>query len=168
MNSIEAIYARRSVRKYQDKPVEKEKIETLLKCAMAAPTAVNTQPWHFYVTQDADDMQKLIDIMPAGKYNAPCAITVCGNLDNEKGEVVEKYWVQDSTAALENILNASPELGLGTVWLGVYPNKERVEPLEKLYNMPENIIPLAVAYIGYPAEEKEPRTQYDENKVTYI
>jgi nitroreductase len=168
MDAIEASYKRRSVRKYLDKPVEKEKIETLLKAAMAAPSARNVQEWHFYVVQGKEKMQGLIDIMPYGKYNAPCAIVVCGDLDNSLKETAQKYWVQDCTAALENILNAAPELGLGTVWLGVYPNDDREEPTIEFLGLPETKIPLGVVYVGYPGEEKEPRTQYDESKVTYF
>jgi nitroreductase len=168
MNAIEAAYNRRSIRKYLDKEVEKEKIEMLLKVAMAAPSARNIQEWHFYVVQGKAKMQGLIDVMPHGKYNAPCAIVVCGDLSNSQKETAEKYWVQDCTAALENILNAAPELGLGTVWLGVYPNDDRVEPTIDYLNLPETMIPLAVVYVGYPAEEKEARTQYDESKVTYF
>ncbi len=168
MNAIEAAYKRRSVRKYLDKPVEREKIETLLKVAMAAPSARNVQEWHFYVIAGKEKMQGLIDIMPSGKYNAPCAFVVCGDLDNKDKETAKKYWVQDCTAALENMLNAAPELGLGTVWLGVYPNEDRVKPTINYLDLPETRIPLAVIYVGYPAETKEERTQYNQNKVTYF
>ena len=168
MNAIETMYKRRSIRKYKDMPVEKEKIETLLKAAMAAPSGRNTCPWHFYVVQGDQKMNALRSIMPNGRYNASCAIIICGDLDNPSRETVDKYWVQDCTAALENILNAAPELGLGTVWLGVYPNQDRVEPTRKYLNLNEDMMPLAVVYVGYPDEIKEPRTQYDENKVTYF
>ena len=168
MNSIEAMYKRRSVRKYIDKPVEREKIDTLLKAAMAAPSGRNSRPWHFYVVEGEKKMAGLIGIMPNGKYNAPCAIAVCGDMDNPMRETAEKYWVQDCTAALENILNAAPELGLGTVWLGVYPNRDRMEPLINYLGLNENMIPLAVLYVGYPADEPSERTQYEESKVTYF
>ena len=168
MNAIEAMYNRRSIRKYKDRPVEKEKIESLLKAAMAAPSARNVQEWHFFVVQGAEKMRELKSIMPHGKFDAPCAIIVCGDLNNADRETARKYWVQDCTAALENILNAAPELGLGTVWLGVYPNEDRVEPTKKYLKLEENMMPLAVVYVGYPDEIKEPRTQYDENKVTYF
>lgn len=168
MNAIESIYARRSVRKYKAKPVEREKIETLLQVAMAAPSGRNTRPWHFYVVEGKEKMQKLKAIMPNGQYDAPCSITVCGDMDNSMCDTVKKYWVQDCTAALENILNAAPELDLGTVWLGVYPNEDRMKPVIDFLGLPKNIVPLAVLYVGYPDEEKEARTQYDENKVTFF
>ena len=90
MNSIEAIYKRRSVRKYLDKPVEREKIEILLKAAMAAPSGRNTQPWHFYVVEGKEKMAGVKKVMPNGQYDAPCAIAVCGNMDNPMRETAEK------------------------------------------------------------------------------
>ncbi len=168
MNAIESAYNRRSIRKYKDMPVEREKIETLMKVAMAAPSGVNTQPWHFCVVESKDKLQGLMDSIPNGKQNPPCAIVVCGNMEGEKSDVIEKYWVQDCTAALENILNAAPDLGLGTVWLGVYPIEERVKGVSEYLGLPKNIVPLAVLILGYPDEEKEPRTQYDERKVQYF
>ena len=167
MNIIESMYKRRSIREYKAKPVEREKIKTLLQAAMAAPSANNKQPWHFLVVDKADGMKNLRDIMPYGKYNAPAAIIICGYMNNPDTDAVNKYWIQDCTSALMNILNAAVELDLGTVWLGLYPKNELVETVKKQYNIPESITPMAVVYVGYADEDKQARTQFDENKITY-
>ena len=91
---------------------------------------------------------------------APLCIAVCGDKN-----ISSQYWVQDCSAAAENLLLAATALGLGAVWLGVYPREERVNPIRKVLNIPENIVPLNLISIGYPAEKKEPRTQYDEKRV---
>ena len=167
MNVIDAMYQRRSIRRYQDTPVEDEKIEILLKAAMAAPSAHNAQPWHFVVAQ-RDTVEKIRDFHPYGGYNAPMAIIVCGNMDNQHKETAKAFWVQDCTAALQNILNGAVELGLSTVWLGVYPVEKLVEQVTKTLDLPDDIIPLGIVYIGYGAEKKEKRTQYDDKKVVYL
>ncbi len=119
--ALETIFARRSIRKYQDKPVEQEKLELLLQAAMAAPSADNTKPWEFIVVTDPEAMDKIRSVMLFGKYNAPAAIIVCGNTSVFKNPIGIRFWVQDCSAATENILLAAVELGLGTVWLGVHP-----------------------------------------------
>lgn len=165
MDAYEAMLARRSIRAYLDKPVERATLVRLLQAAMAAPTACNAQPWEFVVVTSPAGMAKLRDILPHGKYNAPAAIVVCGSEDKALNNCAEKYWVQDCSAALENILVAAAGMGLGTVWIGVYPLEERVTGLRPVLNLPETVTPLGVVYLGYPAEAKEPRTQYEERRV---
>ncbi len=167
MNVLDSIYKRRSIRKYQDKKVEPEKQLELLKAAMAAPSAHNTQPWHFILVDEKERIRELRSFMPYGNYNAPSAIVVCGNLEHENKKTVEAFWVQDCTSALTNILNAAVELDLATVWLGVYPIKKLVNEIIERFSVPSHIIPLAVVYVGYGAEEKEARTQYDESKISF-
>jgi nitroreductase len=165
MDAFEAILARRSIRAYQDRPVARENLVRLLQAAMAAPTACNAQPWEFVVVDSAEGMERLREIMPFGKYNAPAAIVVCGSLEKALNECAERFWVQDCSAALENILVAAAGMGLGTVWLGGYPDEERIRALRAELGLPESVTPLGVVYAGYPAEEKEPRTQYEEARV---
>jgi nitroreductase len=157
---IETIYARRSIRKYQDKPVEKEKLELLLKAAMAAPSANNRKPWEFVVVTDPEVMAKVRSALMFGKYNAPAAIAVCGNTSLFKNPISTQFWVQDCSAATENILLAAVTLGLGTVWLGVHPIRNFSKRISKVLRLPVHIKPLNVIYVGYPAEEKPPRTQF--------
>lgn len=165
MEVLDAIYKRRSIRQYLDQEVDQETILTLLKAATAAPTAANYQPWEFIVVTEKERLEKLRNELAFGKYNAPVAIVVCGNLELALKGPDQEMWVQDCSAALENILLAATGLGLGAVWIGVYPVENRVTALKKLYNMPEQVIPMSVVYVGYPAEEKEGRTQFDEKRV---
>ena len=165
MNIQNTIYARRSIRKYQEKPVEKEKIELLLKAAMAAPSAMNVKPWEFVVVTDPEVLGKIRSALMFGKFNAPAAIAVCGNTSFFKQPMAAKFWVQDCSAATENILLAAVGLGLGTVWLGVHPVHVFTKRISEILALPKHVVPLNVIYVGYPAEEKEPRTQYDEGRV---
>lgn len=165
MDVIETIYKRRSIRRYQDKKVDREKIITLLKAATSAPTAANCQPWEFVVIDEAEKLSELRDKLVFARYNAPCAIVVCGNMKLAFKGASREMWVQDCSAALENILIAATDMGLGTVWIGVYPIPSNIKPLKTLLNMPEHVTPLGVVYVGYPAEEKDARTRFDEKRV---
>lgn len=165
MDIIEILYKRRSIRKYQDKEIGCESLELLVKAAASAPSASNFMPWEFIVVNDKAIMQKLRDGMYFGPYNAPAAIVVCSNLDLAPKGPYSEFWVQDCSAATENILIAATGMGLGTVWIGTYPNKNAVKHVQKVLAVPEHVIPLSVVYIGYPDEMKEPRTQYDAKRV---
>lgn len=164
-DTLNTIFGRRSIRKYQDKPVEKEKLLSLLKAAMAAPSASNNQPWEFVVVDDDSVMQQYRNRMVYGPYNAPAAIVVCFNpkIGRRRGD--NEFWVQDCSAAVQNILIAAVSLGLGTVWLGVYPGEEMIATVRDLASLPEGVIPLAVLYVGYPDEDKEAQTKYEESRV---
>ena len=165
MSIIETIYARRSIRKYKDKQVEKEKLELLLKAAMAAPSAMNIKPWEFVVVTEPQTIAEIRSALMFGKHNAPAAIVVCGNLHFFKNQVASQFWVQDCSAATQNILLAAVDLGLGTVWLGVSPIHNFMKRISTILQLPEYIKPLNVIYVGYPDEEKPARTQYDSNRV---
>ncbi len=162
---IDTIYARRSIRKYQDKPVEKEKLETLLKAAMAAPSAMNNRPWEFVVVTEPEGMDAIRGALTFGKHNAPAAIVVCANISLFRNPAAAQFWVQDCSAATENILLAAVTLGLGSVWLGVHPVHRFTKRIAKALGLPAHIKPLSVVYVGYPAEEKAPRTQYNPDRV---
>lgn len=165
MDIMNYIYQRRSIRSYQDKEVPKELLELLLKAAMAAPTAANRQPWEFIVVTEKEKLQELKSNLFFGPYNAPAAIVVCGNMKLAFASKDQELWVQDCSAATENILIAAAGLGLGTVWIGLYPLPSKYKPICKVLNIPEHVIPLGVVYVGYPAEHKEARTQYNEKRV---
>ncbi len=164
VDAIDTIYKRRSIRYYLDKIVEKDTIITLLKAATAAPTAANCQPWEFIVIDDAEKLSTLKEKLIFARYNAPAAIVVCGNMKLTKG-LPQDMWVQDCSAAIENILIAATSIGLGSVWIGVYPQKSNVDQLKNILNIPEYVTPLGLVYVGYPAEEKEARTRFDEKRV---
>jgi nitroreductase len=156
--------ARRSIRAYTDEPVTDDQVRRLLEAAMAAPSAGNEQPWHFVVVRDAKLREQVPTIHPysAMVRQAPVAILVCGDptLEKHKG-----YWVQDCSAATENILVEGVQLGLGAVWLGIHPVAERVEAFRRLFGLPEHVIPLALIAVGHPAEEKPPADRFDAARV---
>lgn len=164
-NIMDCIFARRSIRRYADKKVEREVIIDLLKAATAAPSAANRQPWEFVVVTKKETMDLFRGNLYNGNYNAPAAIVVCGNMDLAFSGPSKDYWIQDCSAAIENILLCATGLGLGGVWIGVHPVPSVVKPVSKILSLPEKVIPLGVVYIGYPAEEKEARCQYNEKRV---
>lgn len=166
--AIENIMTRTSIRQYKDQPVEQEKIDVMLKAAMAAPSAVNLQPWHFIVITD----KKTIDLL-SGKQptNAPLLIAMCGDTDKTtmpdgKGKLPD-FWVQDVSAATQNLLLAAHALGLGAVWTAVYPVMERTAEVANVLNCPSNIVPVAVVRIGYPDESPEPKNKFKEENISY-
>ncbi|MDH4156191.1 MAG: nitroreductase family protein [candidate division Zixibacteria bacterium] len=164
MDAIEAIHTRRSIRKFTDRPVAPEMIEKLLRAAMAAPSANNQQPWQFVVIDDRAILDRVPDVHPYAAMcrQAPVSVLVCGdkNLDEDCG-----FWVQDCSAATQNLLLAAHALGLAAVWTGFYPIEERVVGMRKLLGLPENIIPLALVPIGYGAEKKPREDRYRPDRV---
>lgn len=166
MDSLKAILTRRSIRKYTDEPVPDQIIMELLAAAMAAPSAGNEQPWHFIVINDRQILNEIPKFHPYSQMlkEASVAILVCGD------EMLEKYtgyWVQDCSAATENILIAVQAKRLGAVWLGIYPIAERVTGMRELLGLPEHVIPFSLVPIGYPAEEKPPADRFDETRIHY-
>jgi nitroreductase len=158
---IKIIFSRRSIRKYTGEPVSEADIQTLLEAAMAAPSASNNKPWHFVVVTERETLDALAEAHPYGKMlaQAPLCIAVCGDPG------ISAYWEQDCSAAAENLLVAVAALGLGAVWLGVHPRDDRITFVRRILGIPENIFPLNLISIGHAAEDKEPRTQYDEARV---
>ena len=164
MDAMEALLTRRSIRSYTDRPVSEELIEDLLKAAMAAPSAGNQQPWHFVVVDD----RATLDAIPeyhaysAMLKEAPLAVVVC----SDKGqEGLGVYWPQDCSAATQNLLLGAHARGLGAVWLGVYPEADRIRKTQELLGLPEAITPFCIVAIGHPAEEKPPAARYDAARV---
>ena len=168
---LNCIMTRTSIRQYQDRPVEQEKVEQLLRAAMAAPTAVNKQPWHFVVLNTKAAINRLADASNRGGdmvRSAALVIVVCGDMDKTLDGKGREYWIQDTSAATENLLLAAHALGLGAVWTGVYPIKERVDMTSEVLALPKNLVPLATILIGYPAENPTPKNKWKPENVTYI
>ncbi len=163
---MNAILERRSIRKYKDKKISDDIVEELLKAAMAAPSAANEQTWQFVVLRDKETMKKITKVHDYSKMllEADVAIVVCG--DKSK-ELVKDFWVQDCSAATENILIEAQDKGLGAVWLGVYPMKERVDGIKEILKLPEEIIPLSVISMGYPNENKKPSDRFNKERIHY-
>jgi len=164
-NIIETILSRRSIRNFTLEPVKDETLILLLQAAMSAPTACNSQPWEFIVVTRKEVLDQLREKLLFARYNAPAAIVVCGNVGIANNSTARDHWVQDCSAATENILIAAAGMGLGVVWIGVYPYPSKIKPISEVLGIPESVIPLSMVYVGHPAETKEPRTQYDEHKV---
>lgn len=164
-DNIDFILKRRSIRSFEQRPVEEEKITTLLKAGMAAPSAVNSQPWEFVVVTEESILQKLRGAMEYGKIVAPLVIVPLGSPRVASSFVGETYWVQDCTAALENILIAAANIDLGAVWVGVYPRLKNMAAVREILNIPVDVFPLALLYIGYPAEQKPLHTKYKLERV---
>ena len=168
MTEIDWILRRRSIRKFIEQKPTSDQIRLLLEAAMAAPTALNLKPWKFIIVEDENGLSELRKALPFGKIDAPCAIVVCGDLQSVKKTVTERFWVQDCSAASQNLLLAATSLGLGSVWCGVHPINQIEKSVRKALDIPQDVIPLNVIFIGYPAEEKLPRTQYSDKYVYWF
>lgn len=166
MNVMDAIRTRRSIRKYEDKAIPEEMVREMLDAAMMAPSAGNAQPWQFVVVNDRAILEGMIDVHPYIKMvaKARLGIIVCGDLSLEK---YPGYWVQDCSAAMQNMLLAAHSLGLGAVWTGIYPIEDRVAAFRKMFKLPEHIIPLGFVPMGWPAQELRSESRYKEDRIHY-
>jgi nitroreductase len=159
---LDLMYTRRSVREYTDEPVTDEQVDAMLKAAMAAPSAQNLQPWHFVVVRRRKTLDRLAEVH---KYaymieQAPLAIVVCGDQ-----KVSERHWVEDACVATQNLLLAATALGLGGVWISLYPKKKHQKYVRDLLDIPDHVGVLCMLAVGQPAEQKKARTQYEADRV---
>jgi nitroreductase len=163
MNSI---FRRHSVRDYTDKAVADVTIHNILKAAMCAPSAGNERPWHFIVVKDKATLQHLSATHRHASMiaRASVAIVICGDLDLE---IKKSMWIQDCSAATENILIEVEELMLGAVWVGIYPREDRIEYVKKVFSLPVNIIPFSIVPIGYPAVNTDCPDRFDPSRIHY-
>ncbi|MEE4275897.1 MAG: nitroreductase family protein [Thermoleophilia bacterium] len=162
--ACDGILGRRSVRRFERRPVDDALVRSLLEAAMAAPSAGDQRPWHFVVVTAAGTLAALSRSHPYAKplAGAPLAVVVCGD------ETVTKwppFWPQDCAAATQNLLLAAHELGLGAVWIGVYPLEERVAAVRTELGVPEGVVPFAMVALGHPATQREPVERYDAARV---
>ena len=163
MNAIEAMLTRRSIRKYTTEAVSNEAIDQLLKAAMSAPTAAG-QPWHFIVVRDRSTLGSVTGFHPHAEMlkEAQVGIVVCG--DTTPAPLSDR-WPLDCSAATENILIAANAIGLGAVWVGIYPVEERIQGLRKLLGIPGHVVPLCVVSLGHPAEKKGPPNRFRTDRI---
>ena len=168
MELKEVLLKRRSIRKFTEEPVSGQMIEELLHAAMSGPSACNRRPWEFYVVTNEKVLEELRSSTMFTKMKAKLAIIVCGDLKRTLPMGAGEYWVQDCSAATENILLRAADLGLGAVWCGIYPQKRGVDKVTKILELPEKHIPLNIIYIGHPDMKAEARDQYEEARVHYI
>ena len=166
---ITAIENRRSIRKFQSgKLVTKEQLNALLRAAMLAPSACNTRPWEFIAVTKREVLDEIARVHPyAGMCKTAVAAIIVVAIP-QTDDLPTGYFPQDCGAATENILLEAVSLGLGTCWCGVYPKKELVAVIRKLFNIPEPKIPFNVIAIGTPDEEPRQRGSFEESRVTYI
>ena len=160
---MDAILSRRSIRKFTAREVSTDAVEYLLRAAMSAPSAGNQQPWHFVIIRDRVTLDRIPTIhqYAAMMKEAPVAILVCGDLELEKNE---GFWIQDCSAATENILIAAESRGLGAVWVGIYP-RNNVDAFQQLFNLPGSVIPLSIVAVGWPGEKKSPSDRYEKSRI---
>ena len=162
--TLETIFNRKSVRKYTERPVEKEKLETLVRAGMAAPSSRDRRPWEFVIVTDRDLLDKMGDGLPLARMlkETKQAIIVCG--DTVKSE---NAWQLDCSAAAQNILLAAESMGLGAVWTAAYPYPERMKRIQDALQLPEHILPLTVIPLGYPTGIEKPKDKYNKKQIHY-
>lgn len=159
---LDNIFARKSVREFTSEPVSDKQVETLLKAAMAAPSALNRQPWRFVVVTDKETLAAMAEEMPYARLDtAPLAIVVCGDMS-----VSEKFWVHDCSAATENLLLAAESMGLGAVWTAA-SDDERAAIVREALGLPASVHPLCVVPVGHPDGDFQPKDKWDPSKIHY-
>lgn len=165
---LENIHSRKSVRQYTSEPVSESDIQTILKAAMAAPSAVNFQPWRFVVVTEREQLDAMVEILPYAKMlrQAPAAIVVCGETLWMGGNE-NPYWQQDCAAATQNLLLAVEALGLGAVWTGVYPNQDLYPKLHNYLNLPSTVQPFCCIPVGHPAGNEQPKDKWKPENIHY-
>lgn len=164
---MNAIFKRTSVRKYTDRPIEAEKVELLLRAAMAAPSACNQQPWEFYLTTNKEKMEQLSE---CSRYATPTkgaalAIVPCYRKENI---ILPEYAEIDLSACVENILLEAEELGLGAVWMGIAPGRDRMENVRRVLNVDDSLEPFAIIAVGYPAAENKQQDRFDPTRIHWV
>ena len=155
-----------SIRHYQNREVEQAKLEEMLRAAMNAPTARNTQSWRFLVITNRETLNHMTELQPytGMMKEAYCAILVMGD---RNANPVDEYLYVDAAAAIENMLIEGVHQGLGTCWCAVGPSKERISKFKEYFHLKDHLLPVAVVAVGYSAEDKTRIDQYDPEKVSY-
>ncbi len=169
MNTIDSILSRKSIRKYTGEHISDEDLHTILEAAISGPTCANCRDWQFLVVRDRETLNKMADAngAPAEPLRgADVGILILGDLDRAFPPAKD-YWVIDGAIAGQNISIAAEGLGLGCVWLGTWPQMDRVERQRELFSLPENVIPHSVLALGIPAEEGRPKPPFEEDRFHY-
>ena len=167
--AIENLMTRVSVREFTGEKISAEQIDTLLRAAMAAPSALNKQPWAFVVVTDEKIIAQLGEALPSSRCsNHPaCAFIPCGDLSKTIEGDLAAFWINDVSAATENLLLAAHAMGLGAVWTGLHPDMNRVSMVQQLLGLPEHIVPLCVVPVGVPAEQPAVKDKYKPENIHY-
>ena len=159
---------RRSIRKYTAEKIPSETIMEIMQDAMSGPSAMRLDPWEFIIIDDASILADIAQFLPNGAFlkDAPCGIIVCGDISRAHINSIS-YLLQDVSSAIENLLLSAEAHNIGSCWLGIHPREERMEAVSKYFNLPENIIPVAAVSMGFKAENKEPQSRFDINKLHF-
>ena len=167
--AIENIMTRVSVRQFTGEKISAEQLDTLLRVAMAAPSAINKQPWAFIAVTDQAILDRLGEALPYSRCGngAAVAIIPCGDLSKAIEGEMANFWINDVSAATENILLAAHAMGLGAVWTGLHPDMKRAQMVQEMLGLPEHIIPLCIVPVGYPAEQPAVKEKYTEENIHY-
>jgi len=166
---LQTIYERKSERNYTEEPVSRKQLETLARAGMSAPSAVNRQPWVFMSITERKVLDKLGSKLPYARMllHAPAAMVVCGDMQRMPEEWQQEFWIQDCSAASQNILLAAESMGLGAVWTAVYPATDRICIVRQALNLPEHIIPLNVIPIGYPSGLEKSKNKWNPDNLNW-
>jgi len=166
---LNVIHSRKSVRHFTEQTVSREVLETLVRAGMSAPSAVNRQPWVFIAIDERQTLDELGSRLPYARMllKTNAAIVVCGDMKKAPDEWQQEFWIQDCSAATENILIAAEAIGLGSVWTAVYPAKDRIEIVRRSLNLPDHIIPLNVLPIGFPDNIDKPKDKWNPGKLIW-
>ncbi|MDE5844786.1 MAG: nitroreductase family protein [Muribaculaceae bacterium] len=165
---IDNIMTRTSIRKFTNQPIGADTLTSLVKAGMAAPTAVNKQPWSFIVVTEREVLDSLMNVHPYSNLaTATAAIVVCGEMEKALDGYGRDYWIQDCSAATENILLAAHAYGLGAVWCGVYPNPNVVPGVKRVLSIPGAVTPLSLITLGHPADNPAPKDKWNPENVHY-
>lgn len=159
--TLETIHSRRSIRHYENKPLEESLLQALFAAGFSAPSAMNRRPWHFFLLDERELLDHIPTFHPYTKFitEAPCAIVVCGDT-----EISPTFYVDDCAAATQNILLAATALGLGSCWCGI-EHTDRAPILAQMLHLPANIAPYSLIVLGHPAEEKEPQDRFTPERI---
>ncbi|MEN6342686.1 MAG: nitroreductase family protein [Methanospirillum sp.] len=164
METLDAIMTRRSVRRFSKEPVDDATVDTLLRAAMQAPSAANEQPWAFVVIDDRAALDAIPSFSPYAAWaaGAPLGILVCADT---RSLPFPGFWIQDCSAAIQNLLLAAHALGLGAVWTGAYPLDDRVAGFGRHCRLPSGVVPVGFVVLGHPAERPAPQERYTPDRV---
>ncbi len=163
-----SIHERRSVRTYTDERVPSETLSKLVEAGMAAPSAADRRPWAFVIVTQRETLDALGDLLTYGTMlrKAPAAIALCGLPELGIEDNVENaYWIQDVSAASQNVLLAAEAMGLGAVWVGIYPVDDRVEKVRQQLGLPDEVVPFSIIPVGFPLGQHRPKDKYDERRI---
>jgi nitroreductase len=165
---LDFIFGRRSIRVYTNQIVPDETVQVLLQAAMAAPSAAAKDPWRFVVVREPETLARIAEALPNGKMiaDASVGLIVCGDLDAAHDRQLS-YLLQDCAAAVQNLLLSAHILGLGACWLGIHPREDRVRRVSEALGLPANVLPIAGLALGFPGEQKEPRTRFVKEYIHY-